>query len=85
MGLYSATKHSIEGMSESLDHETRQFGVRVVLVEPSCTRTNRELNAPKAAGLLTAYDTERRAATSSVANHVNTASDPRLVADATAD
>ena len=64
------------------------FGVRVVqwfLGEPSYTRTNHELNAPKAARLLTAYDTERRAAASSVANHVNTAPAPRLVADATAE
>ncbi|WP_368659723.1 SDR family NAD(P)-dependent oxidoreductase, partial [Bacillus pseudomycoides] len=30
MGLYSASKHAIEGMSESLDHEVRKFGVRVV-------------------------------------------------------
>ena len=32
MGLYSAAKHAVEGMSETLDHEVRQFGVRVSLV-----------------------------------------------------
>lgn len=46
MGLYSASKHAVEGMSETLDHEVRQFGIRVALVEPSFTRTNLDLNAP---------------------------------------
>jgi NAD(P)-dependent dehydrogenase (short-subunit alcohol dehydrogenase family) len=49
MGLYSATKHAIEGLSETLDHEVRDFVVRVVLVEPSYTKTNLDLNAPQAA------------------------------------
>ncbi|TIS73184.1 MAG: SDR family NAD(P)-dependent oxidoreductase, partial [Mesorhizobium sp.] len=30
--LYASTKHAIEGYSESLDHELRSFGIRVVLV-----------------------------------------------------
>ena len=29
MALYSASKHAVEGFSETLDHEVRQFGVRV--------------------------------------------------------
>ena len=33
-GLYSASKFALEGMSESLRHETRRFGIKVVLVEP---------------------------------------------------
>jgi NAD(P)-dependent dehydrogenase (short-subunit alcohol dehydrogenase family) len=56
MGLYSASKHAIEGMSETLDHEVRNFGVRVVLVEPSYTKTNLDLNAPQAASPISAYD-----------------------------
>jgi short-subunit dehydrogenase len=40
--LYAATKHAIEGYSESLDHELRTLGIRVVLVEPGYTRTNVE-------------------------------------------
>jgi NAD(P)-dependent dehydrogenase (short-subunit alcohol dehydrogenase family) len=34
MALYAASKHALEGYSESLDHEVRGSGVRVVLVEP---------------------------------------------------
>ncbi|KAJ4852711.1 SDR family NAD(P)-dependent oxidoreductase [Xylella fastidiosa subsp. multiplex] len=30
--LYSASKHAVEGLSETLDHEVRQFGIRVALV-----------------------------------------------------
>jgi short-subunit dehydrogenase len=30
--LYASTKHAVEGYSESLDHELRTFGIRVVVV-----------------------------------------------------
>ncbi|MRW87523.1 SDR family NAD(P)-dependent oxidoreductase [Pseudoduganella sp. FT26W] len=80
MGLYSASKHAVEGLSESLDHEVRQFGVRVILVEPYYTRTNLDLNAPKAASKISDYDEERRAASDAVANHVNNAPAPDSVA-----
>ena len=40
MSVYAASKHAVEGYSESLDHEVRNFGVRVILVEPGFTRTN---------------------------------------------
>ena len=45
--LYSSTKHAVEGYSESLDHELRPFGIRVVLVEPAYTRTSFEENLAK--------------------------------------
>jgi NAD(P)-dependent dehydrogenase (short-subunit alcohol dehydrogenase family) len=38
-GLYSASKFALEGMSESLRHEARRFGVKVVLIEPGDFRT----------------------------------------------
>src|SRR5437867_1320779 len=37
--LYAATKHAVEGYSESLDHELRTRGVRVSLIEPAYTKT----------------------------------------------
>jgi NAD(P)-dependent dehydrogenase (short-subunit alcohol dehydrogenase family) len=43
--LYAATKHAIEGYSESLDHEVREYGIRVLLVEPAYTRTSFDTNA----------------------------------------
>src|SRR3954469_6654192 len=45
MALYAATKHAIEGYSESLDHEVREHGVRVLLVEPAYARTSFDANA----------------------------------------
>ncbi|HEX5336932.1 MAG TPA: oxidoreductase, partial [Gallionella sp.] len=38
MGIYAASKHAVEGLSETLDHEVRKFGIRVVLVEPAYTK-----------------------------------------------
>jgi NAD(P)-dependent dehydrogenase (short-subunit alcohol dehydrogenase family) len=38
-GLYSASKHAVEGLSESLSMEVRRFGIRVVLVEPGDLHT----------------------------------------------
>ncbi len=32
--LYAATKHAIEGYSESLDHELRTRGIRILVIEP---------------------------------------------------
>ncbi len=43
---YSASKHAIEGYSESLDHEVRLFGVRVAVIEPWATKTSIEANSP---------------------------------------
>ena len=39
MALYAATKHAIEGYSESLDHELRTRGIRVSVIEPAYTKT----------------------------------------------
>jgi NAD(P)-dependent dehydrogenase (short-subunit alcohol dehydrogenase family) len=42
--LYAATKHAVEGYSESLDHELRTRGIRVSVVEPAYTRTQFDAN-----------------------------------------
>lgn len=80
MGLYSASKHAVEGLSETLDHEVRQFGIRVTLVEPSYTRTNLEANAPQAKSKIADYDRERDLVSRSVADSVNGAPEPFEVA-----
>jgi NAD(P)-dependent dehydrogenase (short-subunit alcohol dehydrogenase family) len=50
--LYSSTKHAVEGYSESIDHELRPFGIRVVLVEPAYTRTSSKIISPNRIGCL---------------------------------
>ena len=80
MGLYSASKHAVEGMSESLDHEVRKFGIRVVLVEPSFTKTGLDVNAPHAAVKLAAYNGERDKAFRTIESTVKGAPAPDGVA-----
>jgi short-subunit dehydrogenase len=57
--LYSSTKHAIEGYSESLDHELRTLGVRVVLVEPGLTRTAFEDSIIRPDRTIDLYDSVR--------------------------
>jgi NAD(P)-dependent dehydrogenase (short-subunit alcohol dehydrogenase family) len=80
MGLYSASKHAVEGLSETLDHEVRKFGVRVTLVEPSFTKTNLDINAPEAAAKIPAYDTERSVVSQAIQKRVHKARQPDGVA-----
>jgi short-subunit dehydrogenase len=40
MTFYGATKHALEGYSESLDHEVRTLGIRSILIEPSMMNTS---------------------------------------------
>jgi NAD(P)-dependent dehydrogenase (short-subunit alcohol dehydrogenase family) len=80
MGVYSATKHAIEGLSETLDHEVRRFGIRVVLVEPSYTKTNLDVNAPTAASRIAAYDADRHLVSQAIVRNVVQAPGPDRVA-----
>ena len=48
MAAYVASKHAVEGYSESLDHEVREHGVRVLLVEPANTNTGFDTNMVRA-------------------------------------
>ncbi len=38
-GAYAASKHALEGLSDSLRRELRLYGIRVILIEPSIVRT----------------------------------------------
>ncbi|KQW31168.1 short-chain dehydrogenase [Rhizobium sp. Root274] len=52
---YTASKHAIEGYSESLDHEVRPFGIRVAVIEPWATKTAIETNSPRGDRPVAAY------------------------------
>jgi short-subunit dehydrogenase len=82
MALYSASKHAVEGYSESLDHEIRGSGVRVVLVEPAYTRTSFEGNVYQADQQLEVYQPARSNAEAVMRDAMKVADSPELVATA---
>jgi len=57
-GLYSASKFALEGLSETLRLETRQFGIKVVLIEPGDFSTQlpaKRQTAKESQGTASAY------------------------------
>ena len=80
MALYSAFKHAVEGLSETLDHEVRQFGIRVTLVEPSFTKTNLDLNAPQTVARIPDYSAELDVVSRAIRSNVQKAPVPDGVA-----
>jgi NAD(P)-dependent dehydrogenase (short-subunit alcohol dehydrogenase family) len=79
--LYSASKHAVEGYSESLDHETREFGVRVTAVEPGFTNTSFEAAAEDADSPIAGYAPVRDHVKKVIADSIPTGDDPAVVAD----
>src|SRR5213596_336820 len=81
MALYSATKHAIEGYSESLDHELRTRGIRVTVVEPAYTKTQFDANFLEADSKLDEYREIRAAMGKTLKEVMAAADDPSVVAD----
>jgi NAD(P)-dependent dehydrogenase (short-subunit alcohol dehydrogenase family) len=82
MAAYAASKHAVEGYSESVDHEVRQHGVRVLLVEPAQTRTAFEANFPKPAAPLLVYAQQRQVFERVMGAAMKDGDDPATVAKA---
>jgi short-subunit dehydrogenase len=78
--LYAASKHAVEGYSESLDHETREFGVRVTVVEPGYTNTSFEANATDADSPIDSYAITREQVRRALTEAVQAGDDPAVVA-----
>jgi short-subunit dehydrogenase len=78
--LYGATKYALEGYSESLDHEVRDLGIRVVLVEPAYTRTSFESNLIQADQQLGEYTAARSNAEAVMREVMVNADSPEVVA-----
>jgi short-subunit dehydrogenase len=81
-GIYAASKHAVEGYTETLDHEIRRFGVRALLVEPAYTRTNLSGNTQSARITLDVYADERKRVTAATLQNIERGDDPRMVAKA---
>lgn len=79
--LYAATKHAIEGYSESLDHELRIWGIRVSVIEPAYTKTPFDANFLEPDAKLDAYREVRTAVSKRVQEIMATATGPGSVAE----
>lgn len=82
MGIYTASKHAVEGYTETLDHEVREFGVRAVLVEPAFTKSKISHNEKTARIALKEYAVQRQWMKEVVQKGVTHGDEPRLVAEA---
>ena len=80
MALYAATKHAIEGYSESLDHELRTRGIRVSVIEPAYTKTQIEAHSLEADSKLDDYLDVRTRVGKRIAQLIADADEPGIVA-----
>jgi NAD(P)-dependent dehydrogenase (short-subunit alcohol dehydrogenase family) len=81
-GIYAASKHAVEGYTETLDHEIRRLGVRAVLVEPFYTNTKIRENTKFAKITLEVYAEERKRVIAAALQRIERGDDPRMVAEA---
>src|SRR5262245_60811623 len=81
MGIYAATKHALEGYTETLDHEVRHFGIRALLVQPNFTKTGLGAHGKHTAADLDVYADSRRRVTDLTLQKIEAGSNPRAVAE----
>jgi short-subunit dehydrogenase len=81
LGLYAASKHALEGYSESLRYELRQFGIYVSLVAPGDIHTDIDKLAVAPALSISDYDGVREQATAIHLSNVENGPEPDVVAE----
>jgi NAD(P)-dependent dehydrogenase (short-subunit alcohol dehydrogenase family) len=81
MALYAATKHAVEGYSDSLDHELRTQGIRVSVIEPANTNTRFDANLLEPDAKLDTYREARAAVGGRLKELIESADQPSVVAD----
>ena len=79
--LYAATKHAVEGYSESLDHELRTRGIRVSVIEPAYTKTQFDANFLEPDAKLDEYREIRTSLAVTLKKIMDVADSPDVVAD----
>src|SRR5687768_5573598 len=82
MATYSASKHALEGYTESLDHEIREYGVRALIVQPGGTKSSFEANTVEPDMPLPIYAEQRRIADKLAVAVNEDGDDPTIVAKA---
>jgi len=80
MAVYVSTKHAVEGYSESLDHEVREHGVRVLLVQPGPINTPFDANMVQADTPLPLYAQRRSTFHDVMRKEMRGGDDPSTVA-----
>jgi NAD(P)-dependent dehydrogenase (short-subunit alcohol dehydrogenase family) len=81
MALYAATKHALEGYSESLDHELRTRGIRVSVIEPAYTKTPFDAHLLEPDATIDEYREARATVSRQLRAVLQTADEPGVVAD----
>lgn len=79
--LYAATKHAVEGYSESLDHELRTRGIRVSVIEPAYTKTQFDANFMAPDAKLDEYQDVRTLLAKVLKKIMEGADEPSVVAE----
>src|SRR5438094_7968872 len=79
--LYAATKHAVEGYSESLDHELRTRGIRVCVIEPAYTKTAFDANMLEPDAKVDEYRQARTALGQLMPKVIASGDRPEIVAD----
>jgi len=79
---YCASKHALRGFSESLDHEVRNFGIRVSVVEPGFIKTEIVEHSPIAAAPFEPYSSARSKPARAFRKQIEQGHKPALVAAA---
>src|SRR3989440_12154066 len=82
MALYASSLIALEGYSESVDHEVREYGVRVLLVEPGFTKTSFDANLAVADTPLPIYVQRRKIVHSGLVDALKTGDEPSIVGHA---
>ncbi|CAM5232987.1 oxidoreductase [Streptomyces coeruleorubidus] len=80
MAVYVATKHAVEGYSESVDHEVREQGIRVLRVQPGPINTPFDVNMMQADTPLPIYARQRAVFDELMEEQMRSGDDPAVVA-----
>ncbi len=81
-GIYSASKFAVEGFTEALSMEVKQFGIKVCLIEPGDFKTNINTTRMVAAHVdRTAYNTQSDDVLHKVSEEVEHARTPEVIGD----
>jgi len=89
-GIYNMSKYAVEGMTNTLRHELRKFGIQVTSIEPGAVKTNMTANPVESTAVIwdrttpemrRKYEAKLRPTTDSLGRMLLTANDPDAVTD----